>query len=68
MELGFSSDFRHQHKYEKKQAHYEPLHRELQGVGWEVHEEVHVITVGARATVPEQNDRVVGNIGIYEKN
>ena len=33
---------------------------------WDVHPEVHAITVGARATMPEQNTEVLKRMGITE--
>eukprot|EP00959_Pyramimonas_sp_CCMP1952_P395435 8285843-Pyramimonas_sp.AAC.1 len=55
VELGFCSDFNHKDKYTKKQQHYHPLIRELECAGWNVNKQVHVVTVGARATVPLRN-------------
>ena len=50
-----------------KQEHYEPLVEELQLAGWEVHMEVHVLTVGARATVPKTNEEELEALGVNSK-
>ena len=67
--LGFSSDFRHEHKYEQRQLHYKPLVEELERAGGNVNRRVHVpaITVGARATVPEGNGGVMRELTIAEE-
>jgi hypothetical protein len=63
IELGFCSDFQHPAKYAQKQNHYAPLLQELAGAGWTVHKQVHVITIGARATVPVTNNTVLASLG-----
>eukprot|EP00959_Pyramimonas_sp_CCMP1952_P061736 1290026-Pyramimonas_sp.AAC.1 len=63
-ELGFLSDFSHKRKYEDKQQHYPPLMEELERAGWNVRKQIHVITVGVRATVPVRNDEVLKDLGI----
>ena len=67
VELGFCSDFKHEDKRRQKQDHYGPLQQELERAGWRVCREVHVITVGVRATVPEGNKAVMEGLGIREK-
>jgi hypothetical protein len=67
VELGFSSDFKHQDKYEAKQSHYRPLATALAKEGWRVYPRTHVLTVGVRATVPERNDEVLKELGVHEK-
>jgi arginase family enzyme len=64
VELGFSSDLRHQDKYDQKTAHYTPLITALSQAGWNVHQEAHVITIGVRATVPDRNHKVLQTLGI----
>ena len=64
VELGFSSDLKHQDKYDQKTAHYTPLITELSQEGWNVHPEAHVITIGVRATVPDRNHKVLQTLGI----
>eukprot|EP00959_Pyramimonas_sp_CCMP1952_P243775 5095886-Pyramimonas_sp.AAC.2 len=66
-EVGFSSDFSHHRKYEDKQLHYQTLMEELEKEGWNVHGNVHVITIGVRATVPTRNDEVLKEMGVSEK-
>ena len=65
-ELGFCSNFNHENKYAQEQLHYAPLINELEWAGWNVNGQVHAITVGAGATVPERNDAVLKSLGIAE--
>ena len=66
VELGFASDMKQDEKKLAKQLHYAPLIQELQRAGWRVNPEVLVITVGARATVPESNEQVMRQLQIRD--
>jgi hypothetical protein len=59
-ELGFSSDLGFQKTVDRKQHKYAPLIKELEEEGWNnVRPTVHVITVGAKATMPIINVEVL---------
>jgi hypothetical protein len=67
VELGFSSDLRHQDKYDQKTAHYTPLITALSQAGWNVHQEAHVITIGVRATVPDKEPQSPTNAWYHKQ-
>jgi hypothetical protein len=52
---------------DRKQHKCAPLIRELEREGWNVRPTVHVITVGARATVPIRNVEILKSLGIIKE-
>ena len=65
-ELGFTSDMCSSSTVTRKQVKYGPLVAALRNVGWDVAPLTHVITVGARATVPTRNASVLKELGIVK--
>jgi hypothetical protein len=65
-ELGFTSDMCFSNTVSRKQDKYGPLIAALRNAGWNVAPLTHVITVGARATVPTRNANVLKELGIVK--
>ena len=66
-ELGFKSDMCSSSTVSRKQDKYGPLVAALRNAGWDVAAPLtHVITVGARATVPTRNANVLKELGIVK--
>ena len=63
-ELGFTSDMCFSDTVSRKRDKYGPLVAALRNAGWDVAPLTHVITVGARATVPTRNANVLKELGI----
>ena len=66
-ELGFiTSDTCSSSTVSRKRDKYGPLVAALRNAGWDVAPLTHVITVGARATVPTINANVLKELGIVK--
>ncbi len=65
-ELGFTSDMCSSSTVSRKRDKYGPLVAALRNAGWDVAPLTHVITVGARATVPTRNADVLKELGIVK--
>ena len=65
-ESGFTSDMCFSDTVSRKRDKYGPLITALRNAGWDVAPLTHVITVGARATVPTRNANVLKVLGIVE--
>jgi hypothetical protein len=65
-ELGFTSDMCFSDTVSRKRDKYGPLVAALRNAGWDVAPLTHVITVGARATVPTRNANVLKKLGIVK--
>jgi hypothetical protein len=65
-ELGFTLDMSFSDTVFRKRKKHGPLVAALRNAGWSVAPLTHVITVGARATVPTRNANVLKELGIVK--
>ena len=64
VEFGVTSDLQWVNRVHMSKAKYAELVRRLRRAGWNVDEEVEVVTVGVRAAVPKRNKGALEGLGV----
>ena len=64
IEFGVTSDLQWVSRVHRSKAKYAELVRRLRRAGWNVGEEVEVVTAGVRATVPKRNKGALEGLGV----